>query len=88
MSTPNPNPLKVFRVNPSGGIMRQIGSQIRETLEDAGYTIINQGPEGIILEEADGKRELWVERDDFAGYVVEVNGVGYEFVRDVSAEDA
>jgi hypothetical protein len=68
--------------------MRQIGSQIRETLEDAGYTIINQGPEGIILEEADGKRELWVERDDFAGYVVDVNGVGYEFVRDVSAKDA
>lgn len=35
-----------------------------------------------ILEVTDtGKQELWVESDDFAGYVIEIDGIGYEFIR-------
>ncbi len=63
--------------------MRIIGSQCRETLQEAGYTLVARLPYGeIVLEDNSGQRELWAENDHFAGYVVEVNGKGHEFVRE------
>jgi len=35
----------------------------------------------VILEDESGKRELWAANDDHAGYTVEIDGWGYEFVR-------
>jgi hypothetical protein len=63
-------------------MIRQIGSQAREPLEDTEYEVY-QGPnedgEIILIDESE-KKELWVQREDFAGYVVEIDGIGYEFV--------
>lgn len=65
---------------------RQIGSQFRETLEESGATLVKLvGEEAILFE--DGKYELWAKRDDYAGYVTEIEGVGYEFVRSLTPDD-
>ena len=65
---------------------RQIGSQYRETLEEAGYTVATKLEDGeVILADEGGALSLWVARDDFAGHVVEVNGVGHEFVTSVKS---
>jgi hypothetical protein len=65
--------------------MQQVGSQIRESYQDAGYRIVGTWPDvhrgTIVLEDEDGKRELWARNPHFAGYVVTIGGVGYEFVR-------
>ena len=59
----------------------QIGSQHRETLQEAGYNLVSRNDECVLLENKDTKKlELWALNDDFAGYVIEVDGKGYEFV--------
>lgn len=60
--------------------------QIRDNIEDTEYTLdVIEGNEttghNAILKTESGKLELWTERDDFAGYVVVIDGIGYEFVR-------
>lgn len=61
--------------------MRKIGSQIRETLEESGMEIHERlNSNEVILVDEEGKMELWVKRDDFAGYVIEILGKGYEFI--------
>lgn len=61
--------------------MRQVGSQTRETLTEAGYTLISrQGKEVTLQDVVTGKQEVWYENNDFAGYAVEIDGKGYEFV--------
>jgi hypothetical protein len=62
---------------------RQIGSQYRETLEEAGYWIVDNSSDETILADEDGKLEVWVENNHYAGWVLEINGIGYEFVRSV-----
>lgn len=59
---------------------RQIGSQIRETVEEAGYEfIVMADRDTIILADENGRQELWTANDHHAGYTVEWKGVGYEF---------
>lgn len=61
--------------------MRTIGSQKRETLKESGYTFISDlGNNEVCLSDENGKLELWVANDDHAGYTIEIDGVGYEFV--------
>jgi hypothetical protein len=71
--------------------MEQHGSQLREKLEDTEYALVEfsnaeHGPDGeltwneAVLQDSDGKREVWVLHDDHAGYTVEINGLGYEFI--------
>ena len=61
--------------------MKRRGSQVRESLQEAGYKVAHQNSEYALLEDVDtGRLELWAQRDDFAGYVVEINGLGYELV--------
>jgi len=62
--------------------MKTIGSQKRETLNESGYKLIRIAGYTALLQDSDGKKELWRENDNFAGYVIEVNGKGYEFVSD------
>lgn len=61
--------------------MKKIGSQTRELLEDSGYKLVHtmNGSRDAILENDEG-RELWSESDDFAGYVIVIFGIGYEFI--------
>lgn len=67
------------------------GSQYRETLSEAGYTLatrpelVDYGIEagGLVLLDPDGIPELWVAHDDHAGYTIEVDGTGYEFCHSV-----
>ena len=64
--------------------MKRIGSQLRETLAESGYVLIEKKGREVLLKEADGdKVELWHKNDHFAGAVIEIDGVGYEFIRTV-----
>lgn len=74
-----------------------MNSQTRERIEDTNYEIkfrdehlvltatgvqgIEDGPDAVLLNKETGISELWTMRDDFAGYVIEIGGIGYEFVR-------
>lgn len=70
------------RQSPMGRV--QIGSQNRETLKASGYKLISRpSPGEVVLESDIGQKELWVANDDYAGYVIEIGGWGYEFVRSV-----
>lgn len=37
--------------------------------------------EAVLENSETGEQELWIECDDFAGYVIVIKGVGFEFVR-------
>ena len=70
-------------------MVNQFGSQIREKIENSEYVIdviatrnIAEAGE-IILKASDGRLELWAQNDDYAGYVIEISDIGYEFIRGV-----
>lgn len=64
--------------------MKTYGSQNRDELADSGYTVNRFLPCGdVILQNENGKLERWTPNNDFAGYVVEINGLGYEFVSSI-----
>jgi len=61
--------------------MKKIGSQNRETLLESGMTLERRlSKSEVILKDADGKMELWMKSDDHSGYVIEIDGKGYEFI--------
>lgn len=67
--------------------MRKIGSQTRETLEESGYHFVGylgKGEDTILLQANDdsSQQEIWGMNNDHAGYTIEFNGVGFEFLRD------
>lgn len=65
--------------------MKTIGSQKRELLKDSGMELYRKEGKGAILRDAKtGKLEMWREKDDFAGYVIEIDGKGFEFVRSIN----
>jgi hypothetical protein len=68
-------------------MIKQIGSQAREPLADTDYKFVSFVPDmpatALLEDKETGKRELWVENDHFAGYTIEIDGKGYEFVRSV-----
>lgn len=68
------------------------GSQTRESYTDAGYRIVSMAATldrmSVVLEDETGKRELWRCSDGFAGYVVTIGGIGYEFIRTLSGYSA
>jgi len=62
--------------------MKTIGSQKRELLAESGYVLIEKKGRAVLLRESDGdKVEEWHRNDHHAGYTIEIDGVGYEFVR-------
>jgi len=63
--------------------MVKLGSQVREDYRDAGYEFISLSGDELILEDSGGKQELWVKNNWFPGYVIEFQGVGYEFVTSI-----
>ncbi len=61
--------------------MEYIGSQVRERIEETDYKLISVHLNGkTALLNNNGACELWALSDDFAGYVIEINGQGFEFV--------
>lgn len=59
---------------------KQIGSQFRQTLKQAGYTLVKRiSSEEVVLANEDGNHEVWFKNDHSAGWTIEINGVGYEF---------
>lgn len=66
--------------------MKHAGSQIKETLEEANYSIYDKdSPDEIILQDNDtGTYELWAPNDQYAGYVIEIAGVGHEFIHEIA----
>lgn len=69
--------------------MRKFGSQTRETLEEAGYTLValsSDASEAILFGIDTNIKELWAAKDDHSGYTIEINGCGYEFVREVECK--
>ena len=62
--------------------MKVIGSQHRETLKESGYTLVGRFKGAVILQDFDGKQELWYANDDHAGYTIQVGRWGYEFGKD------
>jgi hypothetical protein len=73
-----------------------IGSQYRETLDEAGYEVVRLTKEQrqrlcvgrnekILCDKGDRRdTELWFKNDHHSGYTIEINGVGYEFARGVT----
>lgn len=61
---------------------QQIGSQFRETMAEANYELVARIDEDevILKDRTLGTEELWVRHDDYAGWTLEIDGVGYEFV--------
>ena len=67
----------------------QAGSQLRELIAESGYELVAEfyGGLAILRDTISNKLEVWQANDDFAGYVVVLDGVGYEFVREVTGDD-
>jgi hypothetical protein len=63
----------------------QIGSQIREPLVEAGYTLDKWEGDEIVVRDESGRRELWVRNDHHAGYTLWFGGMGFEFVTGLSS---
>lgn len=66
---------------------KEIGSQTRENLRDSGYKVLRRSKEFAILEDREtGQVEYWAPNDHYAGYVIEIGGIGHEFVRTITEE--
>lgn len=62
--------------------MKKFGSQIRDSLSEANYLVEKELPDNhvVLKDTTSNKLELWVLNDTYAGYVIEINNLGYEFV--------
>jgi hypothetical protein len=61
--------------------MRIIGSQTRSTIEEEGLSLhqwLNNAD--VILSDDHGNFAMYTKNDNYAGHVVEIDGIGYEFV--------
>jgi hypothetical protein len=69
-----------------GGLkaMKTIGSQKRELLAESGYVLIEKKGREVLLRELESNKvEVWWKNDHHAGYTIEIDGVGYEFIKTV-----
>lgn len=77
------------------------GSQTREQIENTKYevvfrdehyvlsengTTLKYGPDVVLFNQTTRKFELWTERNDYAGYVIVIDGIGFEFVRETLSD--
>lgn len=66
-------------------MLKHINTQTREPIEDTEYVLLSlddkdNPPEALIYNPVTKLTELWIHRDGFAGYVLEIDKIGYEFV--------
>jgi hypothetical protein len=67
-------------------MIRHIGSQARERIEETDYLCEGFDPScdsTILVDKATGQRELWFKNDHHAGYTIEIDGIGYEFAHSI-----
>ncbi len=63
-------------------MITRIGSQNRELLVESGYSLVKLNKnEAVLRDKATGRLELWQRNNHHSGYVIEIQGIGYEFVR-------
>ncbi|MFA5321947.1 MAG: hypothetical protein WC373_04680 [Smithella sp.] len=62
--------------------MKTIGSQKRYTLAESGMEFVLKMPgnAALLRDKLTGRLEIWQLNDHHSGYVIEINGKGYEFV--------
>jgi hypothetical protein len=81
-------------------MIKKIDSQTREPIENTEYEItfrdgcfilgasgvrgLEFGPDVVLFNKETGISELWTKGNDFAGYVIEIDGIGFEFVRSLN----
>lgn len=61
--------------------MKTRGSQTRQNYREAGYTFVRREFRAIVLQDSDGKRELWHACDNVANFCIQYGRWGYEFGR-------
>ena len=71
----------------AAGSGRGGGDHLWETPETAGSSVVFQDEEILVIKNEDGIFELFGRSDDHAGYTIRVNGMGYEFMRNISPEE-
>ena len=65
--------------------METIGSQKRELLAESGMTLVSSDNDTAVLQaDDDGNLEMWYANDKHAGYVIVIDGIGFEFIRSIS----
>ena len=65
--------------------MQEIGSQLREHISETNNIILSVNEQELIVKDKNtGDVEFWQASNNFAGYVLEVNDIGFEFVRTMS----
>ena len=70
----------------ASGKIKYFGSQAREKIEDTDekYKLVSKKGREVILYNPDTKEyESWDMNDDFAGYVIEIGGKGFEFAHTI-----
>lgn len=63
------------------------GSQTRESIRDAGLRLIKLDLTrgyAVVEDPVSGVQSVWHRNDYFAGYVLVINGIGYEFARSIN----
>ena len=66
--------------------MKLNGIQIRETLAQAGYELVAQRDDLVLLRNQAGGHEIYTENDRYPGYVVEIGGLGHRFLGTPAAQ--
>ncbi|MFA5313733.1 MAG: hypothetical protein WC375_10550 [Methanomassiliicoccales archaeon] len=63
------------------------GNQYRETPQEAFMKMIRDKSPNAILMNEDGMLELWTQDDKASGYILEINGIGYRFVKKLTEDE-
>ncbi len=64
--------------------MKTIGSQKREPISETDYELVCRNGGSVTLrDKTNGRKELWYLNDHHAGYTIEIDGLGYEFVTSI-----
>ena len=76
------NELSASGCKKASGNIQHFGSQAREKIEDTDekYRMVSKkGKEAVLFNPDSNTYERWYKNDDYAGYVIEIDGAGYEF---------
>lgn len=76
-------------------MITRVGSQNREPIADTEYIVIGKEigvkdktvMDVILQDQESGQEELWTANDDYAGYVIVIDGIGFEYVQTLTKGD-
>lgn len=61
------------------------GAQTSVPIELTEYVIVQKEGNRFILRNKEGKKEVWIHNQDFAGYVIRIGHNNYEFLHDAQS---